>query len=112
MSPFIRPLSYFSAERQKGSTNTALICFKYIVINALLQRIAAHWIDPDTPNKYHHMVHPLGADNNYELIMSSGKKSLHFYNDSYAYTKEGVLIISTTDEKTSWRGWVCSPYLS
>ena len=39
---------------------------------------------------------------------SSGKKSLHFYNESYVYTEKGHLVIKTTDEDSSWRGW--NPY--
>eukprot|EP01032_Pedospumella_encystans_P010007 gene10007-11731_t len=39
---------------------------------------------------------------------ASGKKSLQFYNASQITTRDGNLVITTTDEDTKWRGW--NPY--
>eukprot|EP01041_Mallomonas_annulata_P007831 gene7831-16016_t len=40
---------------------------------------------------------------------STGRKSLHFYNGSYAFTANGTLKIRTSTEDTSWKGF--NPYM-
>lgn len=105
-----------------------------VIYFCLLSVAAGGWIDPDTPKSKRHtksfMDHEV-----YDLVMSdefnregrlfkdgfdpiwtaieksdddytsSGRKSLHFYNNTHAYTKNGYLTILTTDEDTHWRGW-------
>eukprot|EP01084_Bolivina_argentea_P232183 391380_1 len=43
-----------------------------------------------------------------DSMNSAGLGALHYYNYSYASTKEGLLDIKTTSEKTRWRGY--NPY--
>ena len=96
------------------------------------------WIDPDT-HKDHYQRTSLSDGKTYDLIMSdefnregrnfrdgydtmwtaldksdddwtsSGRRSVHFYNSSYVHTRNGSLVIVTTDEDSTWRGW--NPYL-
>lgn len=49
-----------------------------------------------------------GVDRSDDDQTAQGRKSLHYYNSSYASTKDGNLVIRTTDEDTKWRGW--NPY--
>jgi beta-glucanase (GH16 family) len=97
----------------------------------------AGWVDPDTPTDKRTLVSYTDGIA-YDLVMSDefersgrtfkdghdpmwtgidkpdddqtaqGKKSLQFYNASQLSVKDGNLVISTTTEDTSWRGW--NPY--
>jgi beta-glucanase (GH16 family) len=97
----------------------------------------AGWVDPDTPvDKRKLTSYTDGIE--YDLVMSDefertgrtfkdgndpmwtgidradddqtaqGKKSLQFYNASQISIKDGSLVITTTTEDTSWKGW--NPY--
>jgi hypothetical protein len=44
-----------------------------------------------------------GIDKSDDDQNASGQKSLHFYNASQVTTKDGKLVISTTDEHTKWK---------
>ena len=97
----------------------------------------AGWIDPDTPENKRTIVSytdgltydvvmsdefersgrtfkdghdPMwtGIDRPDEDQTSNGKKSLQYYNSSTISTKNGNLVIKTTNEDTKWRGW--NPY--
>lgn len=37
-------------------------------------------------------------------VASSGAKSIHFYNSSQITTKNGFLVITTSNEDTKWKG--------
>jgi beta-glucan synthesis-associated protein KRE6 len=95
------------------------------------------WIDPDTKT-HHHSTESWTNNLKYDLVMSDefnrdgrtfkdghdpmwtaiqksdddqtaqGKKSLQFYNESNAFTKDGYLHILTTDEDTHWLSY--NPY--
>ncbi|KAG5178471.1 beta-1,6-glucan active enzyme, family GH16 [Tribonema minus] len=103
----------------------------------LLPCALASWIDPDTPNK-HTTMKSLKDGRIHKLIMSdefnvkgrtfadgedpmwtaelhsddaqssAGYGSLHYYNDSQVVTSHGCLNITTTSEKTQWKGY--NPY--
>lgn len=107
-----------------------------VVISAL-GVVHSGWIDPDTPASSK-QTRSFTDGEVYDLVMSDefnkpgrkfldghdpmwtaversdddqtsgGKKSLQFYNSSYAFTEDGSLVLLTTDEDTKWRGY--DPY--
>jgi beta-glucan synthesis-associated protein KRE6 len=96
------------------------------------------WIDPDTSSSHYTLKSYENPENEYDLVMSDefnrdgrsfkdghdprwtallksdddqtaqGKKSLQYYNDSHAYTKDGALHILTTTDDTHWLSY--NPY--
>ena len=108
-----------------------------IILAAFCSIVHSGWVDPDTP-AINRVTRSFTDGEIYDIVMSDefnrdgrffkdgydpiwtavqrsdddqtaqGKKSLQFYNNSYAYTSGGSLVIETTDEDTSWRGF--NPY--
>lgn len=109
----------------------------FLAISSLIHGKFTGWVDPDTPlSKRTLKSYTDGIE--YDLVMSDefeqsgrsfkdgndptwtgidkadddqtaqGKKSLQFYNASQITTKGGNLVIKTTTEDTTWRGW--NPY--
>lgn len=111
-----------------------LLGFTLGAIYHSVQSEFAGWVDPDTPESVRTLKSYTDGEV-YDLVMSdefetpgrtfkdghdptwtgidkpdddqtsSGKKSLQYYNASQISTRDGNLIITTTDEDTNWRGW-------
>jgi beta-glucanase (GH16 family) len=113
------------------------LVFNLLVCICVLQTILGGWVDPDTIES-HKKIRSFTTHDVYDLVMSDefnkdgrdfqdgsdpmwtaidrsdddqtaqGRKSLQFYNGSYATTRNGSLVIKTTTEDTEWKGW--NPY--
>lgn len=109
-----------------------------LLVAALHEAKMTGWVDPDTP-EHLKSIESYTDGKKYDIVMSdefnrdgrtfkngddpmwtgvdrsdddqtaNGRKSLQFYNSSYIHTKNGNLVIRTTDEDTKWKGW--NPYL-
>lgn len=120
-----------------GHASVAVAVFLFTVSSSRVNAKFAGWVDPDTPvDKRKLTSYTDGIE--YDLVMSDefertgrtfkdgndpmwtgidradddqtaqGKKSLQFYNASQISIKDGNLVITTTTEDTSWKGW--NPY--
>lgn len=120
-----------------GHASVAIAVFLFTISSSRVNARFAGWVDPDTPvDKRKLISYSDGIE--YDLIMSDefertgrtfkdgndpmwtgidradddqtaqGKKSLQFYNASQISIKDGNLVITTTTEDTSWKGW--NPY--
>ena len=104
-----------------------------LLVNSIHSKFAG-WIDPDTPEDKRTIV-SYSDGKTYDLVMSdefetsgrsfkdghdptwtgidrpdddqtsNGKMSLQYYNASQITTKDGNLVITTSDEDTQWRGF-------
>jgi hypothetical protein len=133
----IKALTLFGARSFAIMQHSKWIAIYCLVLLNLCGSEFTGWIDPDTPEDKKTIV-SFSDGKTYDLVMSDeferpgrsfkdghdpmwtgidkadddqtsqGKKSLQFYNASQITTKDGNLVITTTDEDTSWRGW--DPY--
>lgn len=108
-----------------------------VIFLAFTIKSHASWIDPDTSDD-NRKAKSFTDGKEYDLVMSDefnkngrsfhdghdpmwtaiersdddqtagGKKSLQYYNSSNAYTEDGRLVLLTTTEDTSWKGY--NPY--
>lgn len=119
-------------------TEMFALLFRIVSMVAMVTSATCVWIDPDTPASAH-KTRSYAGNKEHVLVMSDefnrpgrtfrdgddpmwtaiersdddqtsgGKKSLQFYNSSYAFTENGSLVILTTTEDTTWRGY--NPFL-